>query len=149
MQKKIIWAFFISLLSTNATLHAQDLTGIWQQIDDKTGSPKALIEIQKDNNGSFSGKIKKITPRAGYTPKEKCINCPAPYTNKPIIGMQVISGLKTEDQINYTNGKIIDPVSGKFYRLKGKISTNGKKLFLRGYMGVSAVGRSQTWLRVE
>jgi uncharacterized protein (DUF2147 family) len=63
--------------------------------------------------------------------------------------MQVISGLKTEDQINYTNGKIIDPVSGKFYRLKGKISTNGKKLFLRGYMGVSAVGRSQTWLRVE
>ena len=63
--------------------------------------------------------------------------------------MQEITGLKTENNINYTHGKIIDPVSGKLYSLKGKISPNGKKLFLRGYLGVSAVGRSQTWLRVE
>ncbi len=45
--------------------------------------------------------------------------------------------------------KSLIPFSGKLYSLKGKISPNGKKLFLRGYLGVSAVGRSQTWLRVE
>ena len=149
MQKKIIWAFFISLLSTNATLQAQDLTGIWQQIDDKTGSPKALIEIQKDNNGSFSGKIKKITPRAGYTPKEKCINCPAPYTNQPLLGLDVLTGLKATGNNNYAHGKILDPLSGNVYSTKAKLSPNGNRLTLRGYVGVSALGRSQTWIRHE
>ena len=145
--KKVFGAIFITLISTSVL--SQDITGTWRYIDDKTGEPKGLVKMEKQANGTYAGTALKATPRPGYTPKEFCTNCPAPYTNKPIIGMQVISGLKTEDQINYTNGKIIDPVSGKLYSLKGKVSPNGKKLFLRGYIGVSAVGRSQTWLRVE
>ena len=145
--KKVFGAIFITLISTS--IFSQDITGTWRYIDDKTGEPKGLVKMEKQANGTYAGTALKATPRPGYTPKEFCTNCPAPYTNKPIIGMQVISGLKTEDQINYTNGKIIDPVSGKLYSLKGKVSPNGKKLFLRGYIGVSAVGRSQTWLRVE
>ena len=145
--KKVFGAVFITLISTS--VFSQDITGTWRYIDDKTGEPKGLVKMEKQANGTYAGTALKATPRPGYTPKEFCTNCPAPYTNKPIIGMQVISGLKTEDQINYTNGKIIDPVSGKLYSLKGKVSPNGKKLFLRGYIGVSAVGRSQTWLRVE
>ena len=145
--KTIFGIICIVLFSSSAI--AENIVGTWRYMDDKTGEAKGLVKIEQQANGTYAGTALKATPRAGYIPKEFCTNCPAPYTNKPIIGMQVISGLKTEDQINYTNGKIIDPVSGKFYRLKGKISTNGKKLFLRGYMGVSAVGRSQTWLRVE
>ena len=145
--KKVFGAILITLISTST--FSQDITGTWRYIDDKTGEPKGLVKMEKQANGTYAGTALKATPRPGYTPKEFCTNCPAPYTNKPIIGMQVISGLKTEDQINYTNGKIIDPVSGKLYSLKGKVSPNGKKLFLRGYIGVSAVGRSQTWLRVE
>ena len=145
--KKVFGAIFITLISTS--VFSQDITGTWRYIDDKTGEPKGLVKMEKQANGTYAGTALKATPRPGYTPKEFCTNCPAPYTNKPIIGMHVISGLKTEDQINYTNGKIIDPVSGKLYSLKGKVSPNGKKLFLRGYIGVSAVGRSQTWLRVE
>lgn len=145
--KKVFGVIFITLISTS--VFSQDITGTWRYIDDKTGEPKGLVKMEKQANGTYAGTALKATPRPGYTPKEFCTNCPAPYTNKPIIGMQVISGLKTEDQINYTNGKIIDPVSGKLYSLKGKVSPNGKKLFLRGYIGVSAVGRSQTWLRVE
>ena len=145
--KKVFGAILITLINT--ITFSQDITGTWRYIDDKTGEPKGLVKMEKQANGTYAGTALKATPRPGYTPKEFCTNCPAPYTNKPIIGMQVISGLKTEDQINYTNGKIIDPVSGKLYSLKGKVSPNGKKLFLRGYIGVSAVGRSQTWLRVE
>lgn len=40
---------------------AQDLTGTWQQIDDKSGSPKAIIEIRKESNNTYTGKIVKIT----------------------------------------------------------------------------------------
>ncbi|OTG95191.1 MULTISPECIES: DUF2147 domain-containing protein [unclassified Acinetobacter] len=145
--KTIFGIICIVLFSSSAI--AENIVGTWRYMDDKTGEAKGLVKIEQQANGTYAGTALKATPRAGYIPKEFCTNCPAPYTNKPIIGMQVISGLQTEDQMNYTNGKIIDPVSGKVYRLKGRISANGKKLFLRGYMGVSAVGRNQTWLRVE
>ncbi|SDY47963.1 DUF2147 domain-containing protein [Acinetobacter kyonggiensis] len=145
--KTIFGIICIVLFSSSAI--AENIVGTWRYMDDKTGEAKGLVKIEQQANGTYAGTALKATPRAGYIPKEFCTNCPAPYTNKPIIGMQVISGLQTEDQMNYTNGKIIDPVSGKVYRLKGRVSANGKKLFLRGYMGVSAVGRNQTWLRVE
>lgn len=145
---KTILGAVLFAITTTSTL-AQDITGTWRYIDDKTGEPKGLVKIEKQANGTYAGTALKATPRPGYTAKEFCTNCPAPYTNKPIIGMQVISGLQTKDQTNYTQGKIIDPVAGKIYSLKGKLSSNGKKLFLRGYLGVSAIGRSQTWLRVE
>lgn len=145
--KTFSMAACIALLSSS--VFAEDISGTWRYIDDKTGEAKGLVKIEKQSNGTYAGTALKSTPRPGYTPKEFCTNCPAPYTNKPIIGMQVISGLKTTDNINYTDGKIIDPVSGKIYRLKGKVSSNGKKLFLRGYLGISAIGRNQTWLRVE
>ena len=88
--------------------------GDLENIDDKTGSSKALIEIRQEANGSFTGRIIKVTPRPGYTPKETCVNCPAPYTNKPILGMDVLTGLKHTEGENYTGGRIIDPLSGKF-----------------------------------
>ena len=136
-------------ISISNFVYAQDITGVWRYIDDQTGENKGQVTIEQATDGSFIGKVHKITPRQGYTPKEICTGCPAPFTNKPILGMQVISGLKSADQINYTDGRILDPVSGKFYRLKGRLSPNGKKLFFRGYMGVSALGRSQTWVRIE
>ncbi|OTG80049.1 DUF2147 domain-containing protein [Acinetobacter sp. ANC 4648] len=140
----IIISIFISTVAC-----AQDITGVWRYIDDQTGEPKGQVRIEQAADGTYIGKVHKITPRQGYTPKEICTNCPAPFTNKQILGMQVISGLKTQDQTNYTDGRILDPVSGRFYRLKGRLSPNGKKLFFRGYMGVSALGRSQTWIRIE
>ena len=82
MKKQIISVLFFSVLSSLA--FAEDITGLWQTIDDKTGAPKGQVEIRKEANGTFVGKVTKITPRTGYTPKEICVDCPAPYTNKPI-----------------------------------------------------------------
>ena len=147
MQKKIIWASLAGLLSANSAVFAQDLTGTWQQIDDKTGSPKAIIDIRKESDGTFTGKITKITPRPGYTPRETCVDCPAPYTNKPILGLDVLTGLKASGSSNFISGKILDPLSGKIYSTKAKLSPNGNRITLRGYIGVSALGRSQTWIR--
>ena len=60
-------------LFTGSMAFAQELSGLWQQIDDKTGSPKALIEMKTEADGSYTGTITKVTPRQGYTPREKCI----------------------------------------------------------------------------
>ena len=144
MKKQIISALLCSVLSSLA--FAEDITGLWQTIDDKTGAPKGQVEIRKEANGTFVGKVTKITPRTGYTPKEICVDCPAPYTNKPILGMDVLTGLKQGQGSNYVNGRILDPNTGKIYSMKAKLSANGKRLHLRGYVGVSVLGRNQIWI---
>ena len=137
------------LVGSSSMALAQDITGLWQSIDDKTGEIKAIVEIKPDHNGIYTGTIKTITPRMGYQPKEFCSNCPAPYTNQPILGLKTITGLKQINGNDYGQGKVIDPISGKIYSLKAKLSTSGNRLNLRGYIGVSTLGRSQTWLRVK
>ncbi len=150
MKKIISLSFFTGLVIASTAVLAQDISGTWQQIDDKTGSPKAVIEIRKESNNTFTGKIVKITPRPGYTPRERCNNCPAPYTNQPILGMEILKGLKqVEGTSSYEKGRVIDPLSGKFYDAKMKLNASGKRLSLRAYMGVSALGRNQTWLRID
>lgn len=150
MKKIISFSFFTGLVIASTAALAQDISGTWQQIDDKTGSAKAVIEIRKESNNTFTGKIVKITPRPGYTPRERCNNCPAPYTNQPILGMEILKGLKqVEGTSSYEKGRVIDPLSGKFYDAKMKLNASGKRLSLRAYMGVSALGRNQTWLRID
>lgn len=147
MTKQLIGALLLSAVSSFS--FAEDIIGLWQSIDDKTGAPKALVEIRKEADNTYAGKVVKLTPRAGYTPKETCVDCPPPYTNKPIIGLDVVTGLKSTDGLNYTSGRILDPNTGKLYSLKAKLSSNGKRLHLRGYLGVSALGRNQIWIRAE
>ncbi|MCH7314251.1 DUF2147 domain-containing protein [Acinetobacter sp. ANC 3882] len=147
MGKQIIGGIFLSIMSSFT--FAEDITGLWQSIDDKTAAPKGLVEIRKEANGTYTGKIVKITPRAGYTPKETCVDCPAPYTNKPIVGLDVVTGLRYSEGLNYTNGRILDPNTGKIYSMKAKLSANGKRLHLRGYLGISALGRNQIWIRTQ
>lgn len=147
MAKQLIGALLLSAVSSFS--FAEDIIGLWQSIDDKTGAPKALVEIRKEADNTYAGKVVKLTPRAGYTPKETCVDCPAPYTNKPIIGLDVVTGLKSTDGLNYTSGRILDPNTGKLYSMKAKLSSNGKRLHLRGYLGISALGRNQIWIRVN
>ena len=68
MKKNLLIGAFASLMFSGS-LFAADLTGTWQSIDDKTGSPKALIEITKAENGTFTGKIIKVTPMTRLYPK--------------------------------------------------------------------------------
>ncbi|MCU4392458.1 DUF2147 domain-containing protein [Acinetobacter courvalinii] len=147
MSKSLISILFLTMISSFS--FAQDITGLWQSIDDKTGAPKGIVEIRQEANGTYTGKVVKITPRTGYIPKEICVDCPAPYTNKPIIGLDVVTGLKHSEGLNYTSGRILDPNTGKIYSMKAKLSANGKRLHLRGYLGISALGRTQIWIRTE
>ena len=144
---KVKFIVALVLSSLTSLTFANNITGMWRNIDDKTGSSKAILEIRQENNGTYTAQVVKVTPRPGYTPKEICVKCPAPYTNQPILGMDVLKGLKHVEGPNYANGKIIDPLSGHIYSMKAKLSPNGKRLTLRGYVGVSALGRSQTWIR--
>lgn len=149
MNKNILGLLISTALVWSMPTWADDLVGTWQQIDDKTGSRKALIEISKTAQNTYVGKIVKITPRPGYTPQEKCSKCPPPYTDQPILGLEVFHGLQEIRENVYANGKVLDPLTGGIYSMKGKLAQNKKRLHLRGYLGVSAIGRTQIWIRQE
>lgn len=122
--------------------YASDIIGKWQTIDDASKQPKSVVEIVQDSKGSYTGKIVKLYPVPGKDPNPLCQTCPGPLKGQPIIGMQIINDLKKEGE-SFTGGTILDPVSGKTY--KCTLKREGEKLSVRGYIGFSLIGRTQTW----
>ncbi len=51
------------------------------------------------------------------------------------------------DSDGWEGGHILDPNSGNEYRCKMYLEDGSRKLVVRGYRGVSLLGRSQTWIR--
>jgi uncharacterized protein (DUF2147 family) len=63
-------------------------------------------------------------------------------------GMTIINGMKP-DADTWDGGQILDPENGKLYKCKMHLDDDGQKLVVRGYVGVSLLGRSQTWIRQQ
>ncbi|WP_422470487.1 DUF2147 domain-containing protein, partial [Acinetobacter sp. BJFS-203] len=97
-------------------------------------------------NGNLSANIEKI-----LVPSEanKCTMCEGTYKNKSLIGLTIVKNLKSVGQNKYDKGSILDPQSDKTYRFSLTVSPDGEKLTARGYIGISAIGRNQTWYRVK
>ncbi|CAN6959754.1 MULTISPECIES: DUF2147 domain-containing protein [Psychrobacter] len=134
-----------ALLSTS--VFAASLNGSqWQTIDDKTGEKKAIIQLS-ESNGKVSGKIIKVLNKENA--KAVCTKCPGSLKNQPVEGLQILSGLKADGNNKWSDGKLVDPESGKTYSGKLTLSDNGQSLDLRGYVGSPLFGRSQTWKRIK
>jgi len=121
--------------------------GLWKNVDDVSGKPRALIRIT-ESNGVLQGKIEKVFRGPAEDPNPKCDKCEGANKNAPVIGLVILSGL-TKDGEEYVDGQILDPDNGKVYRSRVHLIDDGKKLSVRGYIGVPMLGRSQTWLRQE
>lgn len=129
--------FFFGLSSAFAAV-----TGTWTTIDDKTGKKRAVVQIS-ESGGTLSGRIIKVYPQPGDT--GICKKCPGAFKGKKIQGIQFLWGLKKTGDNQWSGGRILDPKSGKVYR--AKVTQKGNKLYVRGYIGVSILGRTQVWVR--
>jgi len=146
MQASLIAAALLALPAA-AWAQAASPVGTWKTIDDKTGKPKALVNITEEG-GVLSGKIEKLYRPADQDQNPKCVNCSGARKDQPIIGMTILSGLK-KDGNEYTGGEILDPQDGKTYKSKAKLTDNGARLEVRGYIGMPMLGRTQTWQREQ
>ena len=142
-------AFAITAALAIAPAFADDSSpvGLWKNIDDVSGKPKALIRIT-ESNGVLQGKIEQLFRAPAEDQNPKCEKCEDARKNQPIIGMVFMNGLK-KDGDEYAGGEILDPDNGKVYRSKMHLTDGGKKLNVRGYIGVPILGRSQVWVRQE
>ena len=153
MQKKSIRKGILGLVLSLASVTAFSATieGFWHSIDDRTGEKLSIVEIRKGADGRYHGKIAYRYPVPGGVALTHCTKCPPPYTNQPIVGLEFFSGFK-QDEKNpnlYVDGRVLEPKSGKIYKGKANLSADGKRLRLRGYVGVSALGRTQVWIRTD
>ncbi|GIM56292.1 hypothetical protein CAPN006_06860 [Capnocytophaga canimorsus] len=142
--KKTIFTLVTLLLGS--ILYAQnkeDIVGVWLS-ETKDGK----FQIYEEG-GLFFGKLiwmKEEFEKDGKTPKKDVNNPNKSFRNKPLKGSVILKKLKYHKG-EWKNGEIYDPQSGKTYHCKAKIKNN--QLILRGFVGVSLLGKNTTWTRVE
>ena len=139
--------FAAMLVSAPALADDASPVGLWKNIDDVSGKPKALIRIT-ETNGELQGRLEKLFLAPGAEQAPKCDKCEGARKDQPVLGMVFMSGLK-KDGDEYNGGEILDPDNGKVYKSKLKVIDGGKKLNVRGYVGVPMFGRSQVWVREQ
>ncbi len=136
---------FLSVFSSLAYADSSPV-GLWKTIDDATGKPRSLIRIT-DKNGELIATVKKgLLP--SDSPNDVCDQCTGERKGKPLIGMVIMDGMKAKGDV-FEGGHILDPDNGETYKCKIKLDSTGKKLEVRGFIGDSLFGRSQTWMREE
>jgi uncharacterized protein (DUF2147 family) len=135
------------MLVSNLVAAAGTPVGVWRSIDDKTKQERSIIRITEEN-GALKGVVEKLFDQPGDDPAHLCKECKDERKDKPIIGMTILWGLKKDGE-SWGGGEILDPHNGKIYRCKITLSEDGKSLNVRGFIGISLIGRSQTWLRQE
>ncbi len=138
----IFYVLAIVLFAAN-TSFAQSAVGTWLN-QDKT----AHIEIY-DNGGKLYGKIVWLKePNENGKPKTDPLNPNPKLRTRPRLGMVVLTALQASGANYWEGGEIYDPKSGKLYSLNATLVPDGT-LKLRGYMGVSLLGKTQIWTRVK
>jgi uncharacterized protein (DUF2147 family) len=120
-------------------------TGLWSTISDTDGRPTAVVEIRQDH-GEYVGVVRGFLVAA--EPEDSvCGKCSGERKGKPIIGMEILRHMRPDGDDAWSGGEILDPENGRTYRAKMKLTNGGKTLVVRGYIGFSLFGRSQTWVR--
>ncbi len=150
-RQKCLCAFAVALfaLLSMAPARAQQLSeklqnavGHWQVVN-SDGSPGGKVETYLVD-GKLFGRVTEVRP--GRTPKDVCDKCSGDDKNQLILGMVIVRKFHPEGD-DWVDGTVVDPENGKEY--KGKIWSVGKdSLKMRGYVGISLLGRTETWTRI-
>ena len=143
---KYLVSLFLLLFATQ--LYAQNnpdaVVGTWYN-----GSKESRIEIYKCSN-NYCGKIvwlKEPNNEEGK-PKVDKNNPDAKLQSRPIMGMQLMKDFEYDSGNVWEDGEIYDPKSGKTYSCKMTL-TNPDRLEVRGYVGISLIGRTDVWTRAK
>jgi uncharacterized protein (DUF2147 family) len=119
--------------------------GNWTTIDDVSHRPRSLVEIT-ETGGVLSGRIVRLFQAPGEDPDPRCVDCEGERHNQPVLGMTILWNLRHHGD-TWDGGEILDPESGSIYRVSLHLEAGGERLEVRGYIGFSLFGRTQSWQR--
>ncbi len=143
MRKEGLFLLLLFLVFSN--LRGQSVQGYWKTIDDVTEKPKSILEIYEEEGG-LSARVVEIL--VDGRENARCIKCKGLKKDRPITGMTIFEDLKKLDEHTYGEGEILDPETGKEYRVKIWMDPERPdRLKVRGY--IAFLFRTQTWRRVS
>jgi uncharacterized protein (DUF2147 family) len=148
LQKLIVMGAVVLLGAAGLPLRAAEPTaaGLWEQVDENSGKPESWFKII-ERNSVFEGAVVKIFFKPGEDENWVCSKCEGAEKGAPVLGLTLIKGMQ-RNGTSYENGTIMDPRDGSVYRALMQLSPDGRKLEVRGYLGISLFGRSQVWNRL-
>ena len=146
MKFKIMCALLAPFLFsiTCVAQNADAVLGMWQ-----SEHGNARIKISKSGE-SFNGKIvwlKEQNDDSGK-PKTDISNPTETLRSQPILGLEALSDFTYKGEGIWDGGTVYDPRSGKKYNCKLSMDGSGK-LEIRAFMGISLIGKTQTWARIK
>lgn len=141
---RIIAGLYVLIFSSLGLAQATP-EGLWRTIDDETGEAKSHVRIDS-RDGMFYGIVEEI-----LNPDKKnnvCDKCPGDRLGVPIEGLEIIRDMKAKGD-SWAGGSILDPKKGKVYKARMSLNDSGQELTVRGFIGISLLGRSQLWERIQ
>ena len=139
--KKIL--FTVLFITLTVSVNSQSIFGKWNSKNDD-GMIDSTLEIYEKDGEAFAKVVEIMNPSRKNA---LCVNCEGAFKDKPILGLNILSGLKKKDN-EWSGGQVIDPRNGKVYQCYIKL-VNANKLKLRGYIGVSLFGKTAYWERIK
>jgi uncharacterized protein (DUF2147 family) len=143
---KKFFLFLITIFTAlwlHASINPDDIVGVW-----KDGQGKGQVQIYK-HNGKYYGKIiwLKNPKDVNGKPKVDRKNPDMTLRNKPVMGLVMLKDFKYDDE-EWSGGRIYNPSDGKEYKAYMKLKDRNT-LAVRGYIGISLLGKTDTWIRVR
>ncbi len=147
---KILAFFSVFMLAASTVYGAegQGVLGPWKTVEEKS-----TVQIYRCED-RLCGKIVDLR-EPNYTkseegpvgsPKVDRHNPDEALRSAPILGLRIMEGFVPTGDNEWGKGTIYDPESGKTYRCKMKME-NPDRLEVRGYIGISLLGRTTVWTR--
>ena len=120
--------------------------GFWQQVDDDGFVGGWFFFVEK--KGLYEGRLVKTFKKPGSPEYSNlCQKCEGDQKDAPMLGLTIVKGMKRDGR-NYEEGNILDPRDGTVYHAQMQLSDDGKKLSVRGYLGIPLLGQTQVWNRL-
>lgn len=136
--------FLIGFLLVSFLTQAQDITsGTWYN-DKKT----AKIQFY-EQGGKIFGKIVWLKePNENGKPRVDKNNPDAKLKTKPLLGLVFLKNFEKDGEKSWEDGTIYDPENGKTYSCK-MTQTSSTTLDVRGYIGISLIGRTSKFTKAD
>ena len=133
----------LALLLVAMPALAQTPVGTWRTIDEETNQPKSIVRVF-DRGGRLHGEIVRLLPEGRL-----CVDCAPRFNGQNLRGTEILSGFRRSGTSStWEGGRITDPKSGRTYRARMQVQSDGR-LKVWGYVGIDTAltRRVQYWVR--